>query len=322
MLEKLNLGKQGSDLCSSSVTQTFVAAYFQELDAGGEPGWKSYVERLRVLYRRRRDVMLAALEEHFGEHATWTRPRGGLFIWATLDEHRHHRPASRAERGSGVRAGPCRLHGRPQRASSMRLNFAGVPDEDIREGIRRIGQAVREQLGLLGSLTGKAAAGAAEPTKVSGTAAAPSVRSRWPTWWPCPSATTQQLPVAVAIYERAQARCLLKGGRSLERSVSLRSGAQVQDGLQRLGHEVIPIDVGPELVADLLASEADVAFIALHGRYGEDGTVQGLLEAVGLPYTGSGPAACMRATNKVLAKHLMHEAGYPRPISVPCGRRR
>jgi D-alanine-D-alanine ligase len=106
---------------------------------------------------------------------------------------------------------------------------------------------------------------------------------------------------------------VLKGGRSLERSVSLRSGAQVQDGLQRLGHEVVGIDVGPELVSDLLASEADVAFVALHGRYGEDGTVQGLLESVGLPYTGSGPAACMRATNKALAKHLMLEAGIPTP---------
>jgi D-alanine-D-alanine ligase len=106
---------------------------------------------------------------------------------------------------------------------------------------------------------------------------------------------------------------VLKGGRSLERAVSLRSGAQVQDGLQRLGHEVIAIDVGPELVGELLASEAHVAFIALHGRDGEDGTVQGLLEAIGLPYTGSGAAACMRATNKVLAKHLMREAGIPTP---------
>ncbi|HEY4897791.1 MAG TPA: D-alanine--D-alanine ligase [Solirubrobacteraceae bacterium] len=106
---------------------------------------------------------------------------------------------------------------------------------------------------------------------------------------------------------------VLKGGRSLERAVSLRSGAQVQDGLQRLGHEVTAIDVGPELVAELQAAGVDTAFIALHGREGEDGTVQGLLEAIGLPYTGSGPAACMRATDKLLAKHLMREAGIPTP---------
>jgi D-alanine-D-alanine ligase len=106
---------------------------------------------------------------------------------------------------------------------------------------------------------------------------------------------------------------VLKGGRSLERSVSLRSGAQVQDGLERLGHEVVPIDVGAELVPQLLSAAPDAAFVALHGRDGEDGTVQALLEALGLPYTGSGPAACIRATDKVLAKHLMREAGIPTP---------
>jgi D-alanine-D-alanine ligase len=106
---------------------------------------------------------------------------------------------------------------------------------------------------------------------------------------------------------------VLKGGPSLERSVSLRSGAQVQAGLQRLGHEVIGIDVGPGLVAELLELRPDAVFIALHGRDGEDGTVQSLMEALELPYTGSGPSACMRCTDKILAKHLMHEAGIPTP---------
>ncbi len=106
---------------------------------------------------------------------------------------------------------------------------------------------------------------------------------------------------------------VLKGGRSLERAVSLRSGAQAQNGLQRLGHEVVTIDAGPELVPELLASNADAAFIALHGRDGEDGTAQGLLEAIGMPYTGSGPAACMRCTDKLMAKYLMREAGIPTP---------
>ncbi|HTY95749.1 MAG TPA: D-alanine--D-alanine ligase [Solirubrobacteraceae bacterium] len=106
---------------------------------------------------------------------------------------------------------------------------------------------------------------------------------------------------------------VLKGGRSLERSVSLRSGAQVQDALAGLGHEVIAIDVGETFVADLLEHGPEVAFVALHGREGEDGTVQGLLEAVSIPYTGSGQAACMRATDKLLAKLLMREAGIPTP---------
>ncbi len=106
---------------------------------------------------------------------------------------------------------------------------------------------------------------------------------------------------------------VLQGGRSLERSVSLRSGAQVRDGLGRLGHEAVAIDTDSGLVEKLIAAEPDVVFIALHGRDGEDGTIQEVLEALRLPYTGSGPAACVRATDKILAKHLMRSAGIPTP---------
>ena len=106
---------------------------------------------------------------------------------------------------------------------------------------------------------------------------------------------------------------VLKGGRSLERQVSLKSGARVQDALERLGHDVIPIDVGADLVDRLTAAQPDVAFVALHGRDGEDGTVQELLEVMGIPYTGSGVSACIRAADKVLAKHAMRDGGIPTP---------
>jgi 2-aminoadipate transaminase len=156
VLEKLNLGKQGADLCSSPVTQLFVAAYFKERGARGGPGWLEYLERLKDLYRRRRDVMLAELQEHFGEQARWTRPQGGLFIWATLDERIDTTDLlALARKNEGVAFVPGRaayMDGR-RGSSSMRLNFAGVPDEDIREGVRRIGRALREQVGLLGTLS-------------------------------------------------------------------------------------------------------------------------------------------------------------------------
>jgi D-alanine-D-alanine ligase len=106
---------------------------------------------------------------------------------------------------------------------------------------------------------------------------------------------------------------VLKGGRSLERNVSLRSGAHAQEALARLGHEVVAIDVDAQLVARLREAQPDAALIALHGPDGEDGTMQSLLDVVGVPYTGSGPAACMCATDKVLAKHLMRNAGIPTP---------
>jgi D-alanine-D-alanine ligase len=109
---------------------------------------------------------------------------------------------------------------------------------------------------------------------------------------------------------------VLKGGRSLERQVSLRSAGRVEDALGRLGHEVVAIDVGLDLIRRLRESAPDAAFIAMHGRDGEDGTVQELLEILGVPYTGSGVLACRRATDKIVAKHLMTEAGIPTPEFV------
>jgi D-alanine-D-alanine ligase len=106
---------------------------------------------------------------------------------------------------------------------------------------------------------------------------------------------------------------VLKGGRSLERGVSLRSGARVEDALERIGHEAFPLDVGSDLVDRLSEIRPDVAFIALHGPDGEDGTAQELLEILDIPYTGPGVAACARCMDKVLAKHELREAGIATP---------
>jgi len=106
---------------------------------------------------------------------------------------------------------------------------------------------------------------------------------------------------------------VLKGGRSLERQVSLKSGARVEDALSRLGHRVVAIDVGGDLIDRLSSVAPDVAFVALHGRDGEDGTVQELLEVMGIAYTGSRVSACIRAADKVLAKHAMLDHGIPTP---------
>jgi D-alanine-D-alanine ligase len=106
---------------------------------------------------------------------------------------------------------------------------------------------------------------------------------------------------------------VLKGGRSLERGVSLRSGARVEDALQRLGHEPLPLDVGADLVQRLIDESPDAAFVALHGTGGEDGTVQELLEILDIPYTGPGVAACARCMDKTLAKHELRQAGIPTP---------
>jgi D-alanine-D-alanine ligase len=106
---------------------------------------------------------------------------------------------------------------------------------------------------------------------------------------------------------------VLKGGRSLERGVSLRSGARVEDALGRLGHDVVAIDVGGDLVKRLEAEQPDVAFVAMHGVGGEDGTAQELLEILGIPFTGPGAAACARCMDKSQAKSAIREAGLPTP---------
>jgi 2-aminoadipate transaminase len=150
--EKLNLGKQSSDLCSSSFSQAFVAAYFAHAD------WRDYLAVLRDVYRRRRDVMLDALAEFFPAESEWTRPGGGLFIWATLPEYIDTTDLLARALDDNVAFVPGRqayLDGRG--GSSMRLNFSGVTEDEIREGIRRVGKVIGEQVELFGTLTGKRA---------------------------------------------------------------------------------------------------------------------------------------------------------------------
>lgn len=107
---------------------------------------------------------------------------------------------------------------------------------------------------------------------------------------------------------------VLKGGRSAERAVSLNSGSQAAGALRAGGFEVLEIDTGDdEFIAELSRSDADVAFIALHGRFGEDGTVQGLCELIDMPYVGSGVLASALAMDKVMSKRFFSEAGLATP---------
>jgi len=149
VLQKLNFGKQSTDLCSSSISQYFVGAYF---DSGP---WEEYVRSLIEIYRRRRDVMFDALAEQFPREAEWTHPEGGLFIWATLPDYIDTGDLLARALEDHVAFVPGRaayVDGRG--GSSMRLNFSGVSEDDIHEGIRRIGEVVREQVALYGTLTG------------------------------------------------------------------------------------------------------------------------------------------------------------------------
>lgn len=98
---------------------------------------------------------------------------------------------------------------------------------------------------------------------------------------------------------------VLKGGMSSERKVSLKSGAAVADALRKRGHTVVEIDVGPELPRRLREERIDIAWIALHGAFGEDGCVQGLLEIMRIPYTGSSASASAMAMDKISTKRML-----------------
>jgi len=104
---------------------------------------------------------------------------------------------------------------------------------------------------------------------------------------------------------------VLLGGQSTEREVSLRTGKACADGLVGKGYDVTLVDVDAEVAARLREGRFDVAFVALHGRWGEDGCIQGLLEAMGIPYTGSGVLASALGMDKVLSKALFRALGIP-----------
>lgn len=108
---------------------------------------------------------------------------------------------------------------------------------------------------------------------------------------------------------------VLMGGTSAEREVSLSTGKAILQALKRKGLKVIPIDVGKDIAKRLLKERIDLAFVALHGRGGEDGTIQGLLELLGIPYTGSRVLASALALNKAQARKIFKFHGLPVPKS-------
>jgi 2-aminoadipate transaminase len=150
VMEKIVLGKQAADLCTSTLTQYFVREYF------AERRWQRYVDNLVEIYRGRRDTMIEALRTHFPPEATWTEPEGGIFIWATLPHYIDTgdllAKALRAD-VAFVPGQAAYVDGRGR--NSMRLNFSGVDGDEIREGVRRIGKVIAEQVELYGALTGE-----------------------------------------------------------------------------------------------------------------------------------------------------------------------
>jgi 2-aminoadipate transaminase len=147
ILHKINLGKQGADLCSSNLTQMLIYSYFRHAD------WRSYVKRLTAIYKERCGAMLDALAEFMPNEVHWTHPEGGLFVWATLPSYLDATamlPRAVAKNvayvpGEGFYSGGAGKN-------CMRLNFSFVEPERIRRGIELLSEVIRERMELRGEL--------------------------------------------------------------------------------------------------------------------------------------------------------------------------
>lgn len=162
VMDKVVLGKQAADLCTSTLTQYFVREYFRD------GNWREYVEGLTGIYRSRRDAMVDALRRHFPPQATWTEPDGGLFIWATLPPYIDTSDLLAKALREDVAFVPGQAaYVDGSGHNSMRLNFSAGDEDEIREGIRRIGKVIGEQVELYGALTGERPA-APQPKRGAG----------------------------------------------------------------------------------------------------------------------------------------------------------
>jgi 2-aminoadipate transaminase len=150
VMEKVVLGKQAADLCTSTLAQYFVGEYF------GEGRWRAYVDEVASVYRSRRDAMLEALERFFPPQSSWSAPAGGLFVWATMPDYIDTTDLlakALRENVAFVPGEAAFVDGRG--SSSMRLNFSAQSEEEIREGVRRIGRVVADQVELYETITGE-----------------------------------------------------------------------------------------------------------------------------------------------------------------------
>jgi len=147
ILHKINIGKQGADLCSSNLTQMLIHSYFRHAN------WRAYVKHLTALYKERRDAMLDALAEFMPKEVHWTHPEGGLFVWATLPSYvdaTSMLPLAISRNiayvpGEGFYSGGAGKN-------CMRLNFSFVEPAKIRRGIELLAEVVRERMELRSDL--------------------------------------------------------------------------------------------------------------------------------------------------------------------------
>ena len=267
------------------------------------------MDELRDLYRARRDTMLEALAEHLPAEATWTRPQGGLFVWATLPDYLDTTDLLALALSHNVAFVPGRaafLDGRG--GSSLRLNFSGSSEDDIREGIRRIGEIVREQVELYGALTGHPPATPPPPTAPGAGPGLADVLALPRRREPAASATRDERRAA----RRGAAGRTLAGAPGLAR---LRRARRGRAGASRPRRDAI--DIGHDLVARLqraaLPTSCSSRCTAATARTARSRSCS-RCSACATP--ARGPRAARGPGTRCSAKELLREAGVPTPDAL------
>ncbi len=147
VLEKVLLAKQSADLCTGTLAQRIAHAYFATQD------WRTVIARLVGIYRRRRDALLASMEELFPEEASWTRPRGGFFVWARVPAYVNTKDMLARAIDSKVAYVPgTGFYPGTGGSSEMRLNFSFPSEEEIGEGVKRLAKVMKREISLARSL--------------------------------------------------------------------------------------------------------------------------------------------------------------------------
>ena len=235
---------------------------------------------------------------------SWTRPTGGLFVWATLPEGLDSKammPRAIAARVAYVPGTGFYADGTG--TSNMRLNFSYATPERIREGVRRLCR--RDGAG----------AGDARRLRCGFRAAPPPTPGRGR----C-RRSRPRLGMITGMGTGDEVRVMvLAGGLSYERDVSLRSGRRVLDALKSQGVTAEMHDADVSLLPALQEDPPDAVVIALHGATGEDGSLRGVLDLCGIPYVGCDARASRLAWDKPSAKSMLREAGIPTPdwVALP-----
>ena len=343
ILARINLVKQGTDLCGSAFNQVVVEHYFTDTP------WQKTLQKFVSTYRTRRDAMLAALDEYFPAEATWTRPEGGFFVWVTLPDYVDTASmlSVALEHGVTYTPGDGFFPGGTAGKNCMRIAFCyesppktsprpssawrtsstngwsctGLSSMPVPLGFRRLASRRNKPTLRLP---------AAPNLRAMPKARVPEVRFAFTI--PRILGTAETLAdvganVGLLVLEQnanADVRgplllkgndmglkvAVLMGGASFEREFSLASGKQVCAALEEAGHKVVPLDTTSDLVPTLRSERPDVAYIALHGKHGEDGTIQSLLEFLDIPFVGSPASVCRSTWKQGLAAH--HHGNVPR----------